>query len=328
MERKSFIRVLFVYFLVSVLVLVSNLVSLGAVAGIAPLPSLLSVLLLIPLWAWHKRRVQKTSLSKQIQDEPKGIVLSWILALFLLALVVRIPSVMLFGMAYEKTPLIYLVVLSIVVLMKNDASLFGFKTEKFGRALLLGALYYAILGLLPYVLMGVAFYVLEGQLLIEGFNPLPFLFTVPFMTFCVGISEEGLFRGYMQTRLGRVYSQRRAIFLQALLFGLWHFVWHVSPLDFLGMLMHVGSSFMVGLLFGYFYGISGNLTPIVLTHGLIDSFPRGFVPNQIAYTTLQSMPFSTQLLILLIPYAISFAVAFASTRFLIKITLGVEKSNP
>jgi len=325
LERKEFFKILVVYFLVSSLILASNLVPLGCLGGLDILPSLFSVLFLIPLWIWHTKGLKKTPLSKQIKDEPRQMVLLWVLALFFLALVVRIPSVLLFGMAYEKTPLIYLVVLSIVVLMKNEVSVFGFRADSFGRALLLGAVYYLIFDFSSLILMGAAFYVLEGQLLIEGFNLLPVLFTMPFMTFCVGISEEGLFRGYMQTRLSQVFSNKKAIFLQALLFGLWHFVWHVSPLDWLGMLGHIGSTFMFGLLFGYFYGIAHNLTPLVLAHGLVDSVPLGFVQNQKAFTLLQNLPFVTQLFLFIIPYVISFAVTFAATKFLIKtITKGAQ----
>lgn len=318
MERKAFFKVLVIYFLVSGLILASNLVSLGSIAGLAILPVLLSVTFLIPLWIWYRNHAGKMSLSKQIQDEPKHIVLFWVVALFLLALVVRIPAVLLFGMAYEKTPLIYLIILFIVVMMGNNLSVFGFRTDNFGRNLLLGTVYYVFFGLLPYILIGAAFYALKGQMLIEGFDLLPFLYTMPFMTFCVGISEEGLFRGFMQTRLCQVYNRRKAIFLQALLFGLWHFVWHVTPLNVYQMLVHVGSTFMAGVLFGYFYGITANLTPLVLAHGLVDSVPQGFIQNENALAALQGLPLLTQLLLQMIPYFISWAVTFALTKFLIK----------
>jgi len=327
LERKSFLKVLVIYFLVSGLVLASNLIPFGSIADIAILPGLLSVFLLVPLWIWHKSRLQKASLSKQLRDEPKRVILFWVLALFLLAMVVRIPSVLLFGMAYEKTPLIYLVVLSIVVLMRNDVSVFGFRTDNFDRALILGTVYYMVLGLLPNILIGASVYILTGQMLIEGFNLTPFLFAMSFHTFCVGISEEGLFRGYMQTRLSRVYGNKKAIFLQALLFGLWHFVWHVSPLDWLGMLGHIGDAFITGLLWGYFYGVAANITPLVLTHGLGNSVPEGFIQNQNAWATLQDLSLITQLLLLIVPYLVSWVLAFASTRFLIKTIMGHKESK-
>ncbi len=192
---------------------------------------------------------------------------------------------------------------------------------------MLGLVYYVIFGLLPYILLGAAFFVLEGQMLVKSFNLVSFLFVLPFMTFGVGISEEGLFRGYMQTRLSQVYSTRTAILLQAFLFGLWHFIWHVSPLNWLGMLTHVGSTFMVGLLFGYFYGAYSNLTPLVLTHGLVNSVPYGFVESQSAFTTLRNLPLPSQVLLFLFPYALSFAVTFVLTMFLIRAIMRRKESK-
>jgi len=318
LEKVGFFKILVIYFAVAGLIFASNLVSIESIEDASVVPVLLSVLLLIPLWIWHRNHRQKASLSKQIQDEPKRSILFWIFAFFILAMIVRIPSVLLFANPYEKTPLIYLLVLVIVVLMKNDVSIFGFKTSKFGRALLLGTLYFLLFSLLPQILTGATFYMLQGQMLIKGFNPLPFVFAMPFMTLCVGISEEGLFRGYMQTRLSRVFSSRKAIFFQALLFGLWHFIWHVSPLDWFGMLMHVGDTFIIGLLFGYFYSVASNITPLVLAHGLNNSVLQGFIENPNAKATLESLPMFTQLLFYIIPYAISWAVTLASTKFLIK----------
>lgn len=326
LQRKDLVKTVAIYFLVAALMLASNLIPFGVVAGFGILPWLLSILLLLPLWAWHRNYIKKASLSKQIQAASKSRVLFWTMTLFFLAFVVRVPSILLFGQPYEKTPLIYLVVLSIVVLMSIDLSAFGFKTSNFGRALLLGIVYYLLFSLLPPILLGIMFYVLKGQVLIAGFNLLVFFFNLPFQILCVGISEEGLFRGYMQTRFSRVFSFRKAIFLQALLFGLWHFIWHVSPLDWFGMLEHVGNTFIIGLLFGYFYGIAANLTPLVLAHGLNNSVLTGFVENQVAYNTLQTLPWYVQLLLFIVPYAVSWTLTFLSTKFLIKAIMGIKKS--
>jgi len=318
MEKVGFFKILIIYFAVAGLILASNLFSIENIGDASVVPTLLSVLLLIPLWIWHRNQRQKASLSKQVQDEPKRSILFWILTFYILAMIIRIPSVLLFANPYEKTPLIYLLVLSIVVLMKTDLSIFGFKTSKFGRALLLGSVYFLFFSLLPQILTGAAFYMLKGQMLIEGFNPLLFAFAMPFMTLCVGISEEGLFRGYMQTRLSRVFSSRKGIFLQALLFGLWHFIWRVSPLDWLGMLIYVGNTFVIGLLFGYFYSAAANITPLVLAHGLNNSVLQGFIESPSALATFERLPMFTQLLFSLAPYILAWMVTFALTKLLIK----------
>ena len=130
-----------------------------------------------------------------------------------------------------------------------------------------------------------------------------------FMTFSVGIGEEGLFRGFMQSLLQKFYSVRFAIFVQSLLFGVWHFVWHISPLDVFGMLMHILSSFVIGVLFGYFYSIAENLTPLILVHGLIDSFPSGY-----KFASLENLSASEAFMIWGLPYILSITLMFILTR--------------
>ncbi len=106
-----------------------------------------------------------------------------------------------------------------------------------------------------------------------------FLLAMPFMTLCVGISEEGLFRGYMQTHFQKLYTPTKAIIIQAVFFGVWHFVWNLSPFDPFGMAMYVATTFFIGLIFGYFYSKSKNLVPLILTHGLWNSVLSG-VPQK------------------------------------------------
>jgi len=77
----------------------------------------------------------------------------------------------------------------------------------------------------------------------------------------------------MQTDLNQAYSRRKAILFQAGLFGLWHFVWHILPLDLFSMVSHVITSFVIGLLFGYFYSESRNLVPLILAHVYLIAFP-------------------------------------------------------
>ncbi|MFQ6065561.1 MAG: CPBP family intramembrane glutamic endopeptidase [Candidatus Bathyarchaeia archaeon] len=316
--KDRLFKTLLTYFAVSSIILVSGLPIIEDVEDLNLIPATVSVFLLIPLYMWYRRYRQHTKLSQQIHKRGKGTIIFVILFLFTLAMVIRIPSVLLLNMAYEKTPVIFLVVLTIVLLEEKDPSIFGFKTERFGRALLLGLVYYLLFEFSSGLVLGVLAYASTGQIKIIGFNPMPFLLTMPFMTLCVGISEEGLFRGYMQTCLSEVFSRRKAILIQAFLFGLWHFVWHVLPFNPFGMLAHITSTFMFGLLFGYFYSESNNLTPLVLTHGLVDSLPLGYILNEEALKSMQNLPLPMQILIQTIPYIISILVAFASTRYLIK----------
>jgi len=316
--KDRLFKTLLTYFATSSIILVSGLFLVVDVEDVNLIPATVSVLLLIPFYLWYRRYRQRTELSQHIRKRGKSTILFVILFLFALAMVVRIPSVLLLNMAYEKTPVIFLVVLTIVLLEETDLSVFGFKTKRFGRALLLGLVYYLLLEFSSALTYGILVYASTGQIIIAGYDPVPFLLTMPFMTLCVGISEEGLFRGYMQTHLREVFSRRKTILIQAFLFGLWHFVWHIFPFNLFGMSMHIASTFVFGLLFGYFYSESNNLTPLVLTHGLVDSFPLGYVLNEEALKSMQNLLLPTQILIQTIPYIISVLVAFASTRYLIR----------
>jgi membrane protease YdiL (CAAX protease family) len=320
--RARVLITLLAYFAASSVILVSGSFFVVSVADLNLIPATVSLVLLIPLYMWYRSHRRRTKLSRRIRKKGKRAILFAILLLFALAMVVRIPSVLLLNMAYEKTPVIFLVVLAIVFLEETDLSLFGFKTERFGRALLLGLVYYLLFEFSSALLYGSLIYSYTGEMIIAGYDPVPFLLTMPFMTFCVGISEEGLFRGYMQTHLREVFSRRKSNLIQASLFGLWHFIWHIHPFNLFGMLAHIISTFVIGLLFGYFYSESNNLTPLVLTHGLIDSFPEGYILNKTALESMQNLSLLTQILIQIIPYAIAIFVAFALTRYMIKRLLG------
>lgn len=326
MEDKIF-KILIVYFATSSIILASGWLHVVNVADVNLIPASVSLFLLVPIYVWYRNYRQRTKLSQKIYERRKRAILVAILLLFAAAMLIRIPSVLLLNMVYEKTPVIFLVILTIVFLEGTDPSVFGFKTKRFSRALLLGLIYYLIYEFSIALMYGVLTYAYTGQAIIVGYDPVPFVLTMPFMTFCVGISEEGLFRGYMQTHLRQVYSRRKANLIQAIPFGLWHFVWHVFPLDVFGMLFHITNTFVIGLLFGYFYSESNNLTPLILTHGLIDSFPQGFIPNESALESLQTLPLTTQLLIQLAPFAVSIIITFVSTRFLIRTVLGYSTTK-
>ena len=217
-------KVLLIYFAVAVMIFLSGYFFRAENESIASIPVLLSVLLVIPSYIWWKTSCKKTEFSKETNGRDKSVVLSWIFALFILALSVRIPSVLLFGMPYEKTPLIYLTILTILFIEKVDVSAFGFRTRNIWKSLVFGFPFFIILDGLASLGFYLLIYFFTSQVPVQSYNVLPFLLTMPFMTLCVGISEEGLFRGYMQTHLEKVYSSKQAIVIQAILFGVWHFI--------------------------------------------------------------------------------------------------------
>jgi len=207
----------------------------------------------------------------------------------------------------------YLIVLIVVWGLKMKMSVFGFRTEHFLRSLLIGVAYFLALAIPMFAVSFTLIYTYTGHLLITGLNTLSILIIFPFMTFCVGISEEGLFRGFIQVKLARVISERKALLIQALLFGAWHFIWHVAPFDFVGMAIYIFITFIFGLLFGQFFKEGRNLVPIILAHGLVDTIGYGTILNpnlNITDALVQSAE--------VVSYIIGFVILALSTNFLAK----------
>ncbi len=318
LTRSAIAKVLLVYFAVAVIILLNGYFFRTENESITSIPVLLSVLLVVPIYMWCKTSREKTEFSKATSGRDKNIVLSWIFALFILALSVRIPSVLLFGIPYEKTPLIYLTILTILFIEEADVSAFGFKTRNIGKSLLFGFLFFIILDGLASLILYFLVYVFTSQIPVQYYNVLPFILTMPFMTLCVGVSEEGLFRGYMQTHLEKFYTSKQAILIQAILFGVWHFVWGLNPFDPVYMLSYVGFTFLVGLLFGYFYSKTRNLAPLVFAHGLFNSVPTGIVENQSALDSFQAISPLYQGLVWILPYIVSVMLILLFIKYMVK----------
>lgn len=312
MSLKSSLTIVAIYTLVSLLVFASDVVRLGRIEDIELAPMIVSIILLIPLTLWYRQaRTQSTTLNSKVE---RSAIWSEVLVLFSLAMVVRIPFVLLLDMSFEKTPLIYLLAFTLVLAKKVDMRSVGFWTEKLGFSLLIGLIYYLVFAFFMFSSLFISVYLTTGHLLIVGYELLPSMFVFPFMTLCVGVSEEGLFRGFMQTRLSLAYSKKQALWVQAFLFGIWHFVWHITPFDPMGMVAHVLSSLVFGLVFGRFFEISRNLVPLILAHGLVDTITYGAVINP----QLDPMQISVQLL-----EALSFTVGIISLALLTKRLAGM-----
>jgi membrane protease YdiL (CAAX protease family) len=316
LARNSWSKVILVYFAIALTILSAEYFFPAENEYAIHFPIFLSVLLLIPIFAWHKSYSKRAYLSDKVNGRTKGTVLLWVFALFILALSVRVPSVLLFNIPYEKTPLIYLVILTMLIVEKKHVSAFGFKTKNMGKSLLSGLLFFVLLDGFAMIFYYALVFIFTNQIPVHSYNLVPLFMTLPFMTLCVGISEEGFFRGYMQTHLEEVYPVRRAIVIQAILFGVWHFVWNLSPFDPFGMLQYVVVTFLIGLLFGYFYSKTRNLAPLVFAHGLFDSVPQGIVENISAFNVFQTISLANQILTFLLPYAVAMISTFLFVKYL------------
>jgi membrane protease YdiL (CAAX protease family) len=278
----------------------------------------MSLLLLIPIYLWYEGYREKEKLSREVNERDKSTTLRWIFTLFILVLCIRVPSALLFGQPYEKTALIYLIILTIVIIEKTNISAFGFKTENIEKSLLYGFTFFIVFGVVLIISSSLLVFVFTNQMLIASFSIAVFLSALPFQTLCVGLSEEGLFRGYMETHLRKFYTVGIAIFIQAAFFGVWHFVWNLSPFNPIGMAQYIATTFLIGLLFGYFYSKSKNLVPLIFAHGLYNSFIQGTIENSTVSDVLQTIPIISQILTLLLPYAISAIAMFLFIKYVVK----------
>lgn len=318
MVFRTIIKVLLAYFGTALMLLLCSYFFPAEGGPVSAVPVVVSVALLFPFYVWYRNYRRSTELSREIRVMDKNTVILWVFTLFVLALSVRIPSVLLFGAPYEKTPVILLTVLVISVIEKTDLSVFGFVARRFGRSLVYGLVFFLFLNTLSLVLTWAFILFFTGQMAFQAYDPLPFVSAMPFMTLCVGISEEGLFRGYIQTHLEKTFTLSEAIVFQAFLFGVWHFVWNFQPLDLPAMMQYMTTTFFIGLLFGYFYTKTRNLTPLVFAHGLWNSVPQGIQESTLANDALRAIAQPTQILILALPYVVAAVVTFLFIKYLVR----------
>lgn len=313
---RTILGILVVYFAVSFAILMSAYFFPSKGESITSVPILVSVFALIPIYVWYTKYAQKhAQLSKEVIPRNKSKSVFWIFAVFVLALSIRIPSVLVFAEPYEKTSVILLTVLVIVIVEKTGLSAFGFTTRKFGKSIVYGFLFFLLMNVLTLVLTYVLAFVFTGQNPLYTYDLSPFLLTFPFMTLCVGISEEGLFRGYIQTHVERAFTARKAILFQAVLFGVWHFVWNLSPFNPAAMAEYVATTLFIGLFFGYFYSKARSLTPLIFAHGLWDSFPQGIRENTAALDALGTLPFTSVILITILPYVVTIILTVLFVKY-------------
>jgi membrane protease YdiL (CAAX protease family) len=84
-----------------------------------------------------------------------------------------------------------------------------------------------------------------------------------FTSATAGITEEFFFRGYVMSRLGQFFKNKHyTVLISALLFSAIHIGYHnLSELIF---------SFLLGMIFGYYYERYRNITAVVIVHFMVD----------------------------------------------------------
>jgi membrane protease YdiL (CAAX protease family) len=128
----------------------------------------------------------------------------------------------------------------------------------------------AFIGLVPTVIIELLFniVVLEEPLDIIGV-----FITLLVTIFAIGLGEEILFRGYIQTILETKYSFRFGALVSAFLFGLLHFWLAATTGNVYHMIAILFSAIVMGLSFSYSYKVTqNNLILPVAIHGFWDFF--------------------------------------------------------
>jgi membrane protease YdiL (CAAX protease family) len=246
-----------------------------------------TLILLIPLYLWY-RRAARTKPLREFQGESLWPALGLSLLLFALPMAVRLLHNLCFESLDEKVPLVFFVVLTIVLAESYAPSSFGFSSQKLSKHLALGLFLYAVFGFVT---------TLGFTAIAVGVNPfqdydLPyFLLYLPSQLFAVALAEEALFRGYIQTKMSSVMGPTKAIFFQALLFGLWHIVGWIAPLRLGGMAFHFASGFLFGIVQGAYFRHTRNLAGPILLHALTNAVSGGAAVGLLSIVGGARMPY-------------------------------------
>jgi membrane protease YdiL (CAAX protease family) len=246
-----------------------------------------TLILLIPLYLWY-RRVRRVKPLREFRGESLWPVLGLSLLLFLLPMAVRILHNLYFESLDEKIPLTFLVLLTVVLVEGYAPSSFGFSSQKLLRHLALGLFLYVTFGFVT---------TLGFTAIATGVNPFKdydvpyFLLYLPSQLFAVALAEEALFRGYIQTKMSSVMGPMKAIFFQALLFGLWHIVGWIAPLNLGGMAFHFASGFLFAIVLGAYFRRTRNLAAPVLLHGLTNAVSGGATVGLLSIVEGSRMPY-------------------------------------
>jgi membrane protease YdiL (CAAX protease family) len=142
--------------------------------------------------------------------------------------------------------------------------------SKWGIEWILLSIPIALAGLIPTVTFELFFDIVEFVGLLD---PLAIILTLIVTQLAIGLGEEILFRGYIQSMLETHYSFEFAAVVSAFLFGLLHFWLATSHRSVYPMIAILFSAFVIGLTFSYTYKATNyNLIFPVAIHGFWDFF--------------------------------------------------------
>ena len=113
--------------------------------------------------------------------------------------------------------------------------------------------------------------IIQTSPLIPDLSPVNLLLLTIIMIFVVGLTEEFIFRGIIQTRLEESLGPAGGILLASLLFGIMHSSY--------GTPYEMAYTFLAGGVLGYFFYRTKSLSLVVMIHGFINIFLFGLIPH-------------------------------------------------
>ena len=143
----------------------------------------------------------------------------------------------------------------------------GFSRERLPKYILIGVLVGVPLGVVEYFIITpvAAFPTFEIKYLMRD---------LVYMVVFVGLGEELLFRGLVQRDMMNLLGWKWGLLGASLMFGVMHLTWRSIP--------ELGFTFFAGLLFGYLYYRTYNLTAPIIAHGVGNTILVSVMPYLLA----------------------------------------------
>ncbi len=239
----------------------------------------------------------------EVNTRRNWIILS--LLAFLLALIVKIASIILTSFPLEKAfdfSIAFIVALYCGIQIK-------YTSGDSLRDVILGVLIYFVMFVSMLAPIWVTSILLGSKLII---NVRALIAIIPF-AFMVGLGEETLFRGLLQEVFVRRYGVFKGILTSSfILFILWHVVWYwryESLFTFISFLLYSG---FIGIVLGVFYEKYKALLPVIIAHAIWDTM-----------FSSMSVPPASGIILYIPSIVISAIIYITSIRFLGSIKLGL-----
>lgn len=182
----------------------------------------------------------------------------------------------------------FIIVILFVKMIGDNISDIGFNVDNRWSIFILGVVITSTLMIIGYVGEFIIFGSDSPQLLIAAIDPkagvtggIGFAIFLIFGNVVNCFMEEGLFRGIMIPMLNRKYSIKMTIFIQGLLFGIWHipwaFKWYISGIVsgtsgfVIALIMNFIPMIFMGIVLGVMYYYTNSIWTPWVSHFIMNS---------------------------------------------------------